>query len=96
MGRRVQKGMNEVALITAEGKMDVTKVRLHLDSIEGFSGHSDRRQIINYLTHLKTKPERVLVCHGERAKCLSIASFLQRRCEIDAFAPNLLETIRLL
>ncbi|MGD0029339.1 MAG: beta-CASP ribonuclease aCPSF1 [Candidatus Bathyarchaeia archaeon] len=96
LGRRVQKGMNEVALITAEGKMDVTKVRLHLDSIEGFSGHSDRRQIINYLTHLKTKPERVLVCHGERAKCLSIASFLQRRCEIDAFAPNLLETIRLL
>lgn len=96
LGRRVQKGMNEVALITAEGKMDVTKVRLQLDSIEGFSGHSDRRQIINYLTHLKTKPERVLVCHGERAKCLSIASFLQRRCEIDAFAPNLLETIRLL
>lgn len=96
LGRRVQKGMNEVALITTEGKMDVTKVRMHLDSIEGFSGHSDRRQIINYLTHLKTKPERVLVCHGERAKCLSIASFLQRRCEIDAFAPNLLETIRLL
>lgn len=96
LGRRVQKGMNEVALITSEGKMDVTKVRLQLDSIEGFSGHSDRRQIINYLTHLKTKPERVLVCHGERAKCLSIASFLQRRCEIDAFAPNLLETIRLL
>ncbi|HXX87074.1 MAG TPA: beta-CASP ribonuclease aCPSF1 [Candidatus Acidoferrum sp.] len=96
LGRRVQKGMNEVALVTAEGKMDVTKVRLHLDSIEGFSGHSDRRQIINYLTHLKTKPERVLVCHGERAKCLSIASFLQRRCEIDAFAPGLLETIRLL
>ncbi len=96
MGRRVQKGMNEVALVTSEGKMDVTKVKMHVDSIEGFSGHSDRRQIINYLTHLKTKPERVLVCHGERAKCLSVANFLQRRCEIDAFAPGLMETIRLL
>jgi KH/beta-lactamase-domain protein len=96
LGRRVQKGINEVATMSSEGKMDVTKVRLHVDAIEGFSGHSDRRQIINYLTHLKPKPERVLVCHGERVKCLSVANFLQRRCEIDAFAPALLETFRLL
>ncbi len=96
MGRRVQKGLSEVAMMTSEGKMDVVKVRLHIDSIEGFSGHSDRRQIINYVTHLKPKPERVVVCHGERAKCLSIANFLSRRCEIDAFAPALLETFRLL
>lgn len=96
LGRRVQKGLGEVAMMTSEGKMDVVKVRLHVDSIEGFSGHSDRRQIINYITHLKPKPERVLVCHGERAKCLSIANFLSRRCEIDAVAPALLETFRLL
>jgi hypothetical protein len=96
LGRRVQKGLNEVAMVNTEGKMDVAKVRLHVDSIEGFSGHSDRRQIINYVTHLKPTPERVLVNHGERAKCLSVADFLQRRCEIEAFAPALLETFRML
>ena len=96
LGRRVQKGLGEVALMNNEGMMDVVKVRLHVDSIEGFSGHSDRRQIINYVTHLKPKPERVIVCHGERAKCLGIADFLSRRCEIDAFAPALMETFRLL
>jgi KH/beta-lactamase-domain protein len=96
LGRRIQKGLNEVAMVTSEGKMDVVKVGLHVDSIEGFSGHSDRRQIINYITHLKPKPERVMVCHGERAKCLSVANFLERRCEIEAFAPALLETFRLL
>ncbi len=96
LGRRVQKGLNEVTTVNNDGKMDVTRVRLHVDSIEGFSGHSDRRQIINYITHLKPKPERVIVAHGERAKCLSIANFLQRRCEIDAFAPALMETFRLL
>ncbi len=95
MGRRVQKGLNEVAMVNSDGKMDVARVRLNVDSIEGFSGHSDRRQIINYVTHLKPKPERVVVCHGERAKCLSVANFLQRRCEIDAFAPDLMETFRL-
>jgi len=96
MGRRVQKGLNEVAMMTAEGKMDVVKVRLRTESIEGFSGHSDRRQILNYLTHLKPKPERVVVNHGERAKCIGLANFLERRCEMRAFAPALLETFRLL
>jgi KH/beta-lactamase-domain protein len=96
MGRRVQKGLNEVAMMTAEGKMDVVKVRLRTDSIEGFSGHSDRRQIFNYLTHLQPKPERVVVCHGERAKCLGLANFLERRCDMRAIAPALLETFRLL
>jgi predicted metal-dependent RNase len=96
MGRRVQKGLNEVAMMTAEGKMDVVKVRLRTESIEGFSGHSDRRQILNYLTHLKPKPERVVVNHGERAKCIGLANFLERRCEMRAFAPAILETFRLL
>ncbi len=96
MGRRVQKGLNEVTLMTSEGKMDLVKVRLRVESIEGFSGHSDRRQIFNYITHLRPKPERVVVCHGERAKCLSMANFIERRCEISSFAPALMETFRLL
>ena len=96
MGRRVQKGLNEVALMTSEGKMDVVKVRLRTESIEGFSGHSDRRQIFNYITHLQPKPERVVVCHGERAKCLSMANFIERRCEVLTLVPAVMETFRLL
>ena len=96
MGRRVQKGLNEVALMTAEGKMDVVRVRLRTESIEGFSGHSDRRQIFNYITHLQPKPERVVVVHGERAKCLGMANFIERRCEVQTIVPALMETFRLL
>ncbi len=96
LGRRVQKGLTEVTMIGSEGKMGVVKVRLQVGSIEGFSGHSDRRQIINYLTRLKPRPERVIVCHGERAKCLSIANFVQRRCGMQVFVPAIMETLRLL
>lgn len=95
-GRRVQKGLPEVMTIDSDGKMGVVKVRLQVESIEGFSGHSDRREIINYITHLKPKPERVIVCHGERAKCLSIANFIQRKCGIQALVPAIMETFRLL
>ena len=96
MGRRVQKGLGEVTLMGNDGKLDVVKVRLRTESIEGFSGHSDRRQLLNYITHLQPKPERVIVVHGERAKCLGMANFLDRRCEINALAPAILETLRLL
>jgi KH/beta-lactamase-domain protein len=96
LGRRVQKGLTDATMMTSEGKLDVVKVRLHVDSIEGFSGHSDRRQIINYLVQLKPSPEKVFVCHGEKAKCLSIANFIQRRCEVETIVPTIMETFRLL
>ncbi|MDH7477527.1 MAG: beta-CASP ribonuclease aCPSF1 [Candidatus Bathyarchaeota archaeon] len=96
LGRRVQKGLTEVTMLNSEGKMDVVRVRLRVESIEGFSGHSDRRQIINYITNLKPKPERVIVCHGERAKCLSMANFIQKRCGIQTLVPAIMETFRLL
>jgi predicted metal-dependent RNase len=96
MGRRVQKGVSEVTMMTSEGKMDIVKSRLRVESIEGFSGHSDRRQIIAYVTQLQPSPERAIVCHGERAKCLSVANFLERRCEIRTIVPALMETYRLL
>jgi KH/beta-lactamase-domain protein len=96
LGRRVQKGLSEVAMMTAEGKMDVARIRLQCESIEGFSGHSDRRQIFNYITHLKPKPERVVVCHGERAKCMSIANLIERRCDTRTLVPAIMETFRLL
>jgi KH/beta-lactamase-domain protein len=96
LGRRVKKGLTDVTMMNSEGKLDVVKVGLRAESIEGFSGHSDRRQIINYIVQLMPRPERVVVCHGERAKCLSIANFIQRRCEVQTLVPSVLETFRLL
>jgi KH/beta-lactamase-domain protein len=96
LGRRVQKGINEVAMIDSEGKISVVKVKMRVESIEGFSGHSDRRQIINYVTHLKPRPERVIVCHGEKAKITSIANFIEKKCGIQTITPSIMETFRLL
>ena len=96
LGRRVKKGLTDVTMMNSEGKLDVIKVGLRAESIEGFSGHSDRRQIINYIVQLMPRPERVVVCHGERAKCLSIANFIQRRCEVQTLVPSVMETFRLL
>jgi KH/beta-lactamase-domain protein len=96
MGKRVQKGVNEVAMMDNEGKMAVVQVKMQNESIEGFSGHSDRRQLISYLTHLKPKPERIFVCHGEKSKIMNMAAFLDHKVGIPTVVPSILETFRLL
>jgi KH/beta-lactamase-domain protein len=96
LGRRVQKGVSEVTTMDNEGKMAVAQVNLRVESIEGFSGHSDRRQLIAYLTHLKPKPERVFMCHGEKSKIMNLAKFIDHKAGITTVVPSVLETFRLL
>ena len=96
LGRRVQKGVSEVATMDNEGKMAVAQVKLQVESIEGFSGHSDRRQLIAYLTHLKPKPERVFMVHGEKSKIFSLANFIDKKAGINTIVPSVMETFRLL
>jgi predicted metal-dependent RNase len=95
MGRRVQKGIHEVTMMDNSGKMTVVPVNLQVESIGGFSGHSDRRQLVNYLTHLMPKPEKIFVVHGEKSKIRNIASFLDRKANIHTIVPQNLETFRL-
>ena len=96
MGKRVQKGVSEVTMMDSEGKMAVVQAKLQVESIEGFSGHSDRRQLISYLTRLKPTPERIFVCHGEKSKIMNLANFIDKKVGISAIAPEILETFRLL
>ncbi len=96
MGRRVQKGVNEVTMMDNEGKMVAIQVKMQTEKIDGFSGHSDRRQLVNYLTHLNPKPERIFIVHGEKQKTISFANFLANKAGINAIVPDILETFRLL
>jgi hypothetical protein len=95
LGRRVQKGLREAPMINSEGKIEITKVNIEVDSVEGFSGHSDRRQILSYLRRVTPKPERMIICHGERRKCLNVARTLRRKYRVKTRAPEILETLRL-
>ncbi len=94
-GSRVQKGLAETPIINSEGKIEVIKSNMKAETINGFSGHSDRRQIINYIRRVMPKPERIIVCHGESAKCLGLANFLRRRYNVETLVPEVLETVKL-
>ncbi len=95
MGSRVQKGLADVPIMNSSGKMQVMKVNMQVETVRGFSGHSDRRQLVNYFRRVKPKPERIIVTHGERSKSLNMAAMFKRKYNVEALVPEVLETIKL-
>jgi KH/beta-lactamase-domain protein len=95
LGRKIQKGWREVPLRSAGGRAEEVKVNMSVHTVDGFSGHSDRAQLLNYVRRVNPKPERVICCHGEDTKCMDLASAIHKLFRIETRAPHNLETIRL-
>ncbi len=95
LGRRVQKGWKEVPF-SVDGRREVVKVNMRVETVDGFSGHSDRRQLMSYVKALSSKPERILTVHGEESKCVDLASSIYKTYRIETRAPYNLETVRLI
>jgi KH/beta-lactamase-domain protein len=95
LGHRIQKSLKETPLINRDGKVEVVKIGLNVESVTGFSGHSDRNQILAYLKRISSKPEKVIIGHGEKSKCISMKNFLRRSFGMETYAPAVMETIRL-
>jgi len=95
LGNRIRGGLKDVSLMNQNGRMEVIKLNARVESVEGFSGHSDRRQLLNFIQRMSPKPSRVLVGHGEARKCDDLAQAISKSLKLRAFAPQNLETIRL-
>ncbi|AIC14862.1 beta-CASP ribonuclease aCPSF1 [Nitrososphaera viennensis] len=94
LGRRVLDGnVSEVSMMDKSGKVKVVPVRCQTQKIDGFSGHSDFNQIMNFVA--KIKPKRVLVNHGERTKSENVASAIYSRLKIRSGVPDNREIVRL-
>ncbi len=93
LGRRIQKGWKEIPM-KENGKTKVVTINMEVHTIEGFSGHSDRNQLINYVKRLNPKPERIITCHGEESKCIELASSLYRSTHSETRAVQNLEVFR--
>jgi hypothetical protein len=95
LGRRLQNGLKEVVLPDEDGKLTPIKVQMSVHTVDGFSGHSDRRQLLNFVENLRPKPKSIFTMHGEESKCEDLARSLSRIMHVDARAPMNLDTIRL-
>ncbi len=93
LGRRIASGVKEIRSID-EGRMNMLRVNMDIHQIDGFSGHSDRGEIMNFFRELSPKPEQVILMHGQRNKAQSLAQSLSKRYHVKVKVPYNLETIR--
>lgn len=94
LGKRIQNGVSELPM-EKNGRTIGLKINMQVKTIDGFSGHADRRQLLGYCKKIHPKPKRVLVVHGEEKKAMNLASTLNEMFGFDASAPQNLDTIRL-
>jgi len=92
IGRRIQKGWREIPL---SGRETIC-INMEISTIDGFSGHSDRRELINYISHIQPRPEKIFAVHGEENKTIDLASSIYKRFHIVTHSPMNLETFRLI
>jgi arCOG00543 universal archaeal KH-domain/beta-lactamase-domain protein len=94
IGRTIQKGRTDITL-HEKGKAMNLEVKINRETVDGFSGHSDRKQLMKYIASLDPRPDRIVIGHGEDRKCTELASSIYKKFNIETKAPQNLETIRL-
>ncbi len=93
-GRRLQNGLAETALPGPDGKLEQIKINMQIKTIDGFSGHSDRVQLLKFVENLRPSVRKIYTMHGEESKCDDLARTLSNRFRLEARSPMDLDSIR--
>ena len=94
LGRRLQQGHPQVPLSDG-GQTLMVDVRCNTVTIDGFSGHSDRNQLFDYVSALNPTPRKIICHHGDPQTCNAFRQGLRERFRVQTYAPANLETLRL-
>ena len=74
---------------------ETIKVKLNVFKLSGFSGHSSRDQLMEFVKMREPRPKKIILIHGESSKCLELASAIHKQFRIETIAPRTLDTIRI-
>ncbi|MEM2932604.1 MAG: beta-CASP ribonuclease aCPSF1 [Candidatus Pacearchaeota archaeon] len=94
LGRKVKEGLTEFKT-EIEGEERIIPINLERLTIEGLSGHSDRAQLISFVSNLQPSPKRIILQHGEVNKIKDLTSTLHKLFKVETVAPNLLDSLRI-
>ncbi|MEI7718446.1 MAG: beta-CASP ribonuclease aCPSF1 [archaeon] len=94
LGRQVQDGMRE-ANFQVEGKEEKCPIKLEVLTIEGFSAHSSRNELMAFMNNLSPFPKKIIINHGEASRALDLASSIYKLSKVETVVPKNLEAIRL-
>ncbi|HDZ18785.1 MAG TPA: beta-CASP ribonuclease aCPSF1 [archaeon] len=95
LGSRIQKGFREFQYVDSKGRTQLVKHNLKVFTLEGFSGHSSRSQISQFLRRIQPRPKLIIVNHGEESKVISMSTMIHKKLRKSTKSPKNLETLLL-
>ena len=95
LGNRIQRGFKEFQYINQKGRTQLVKLNLKVFTLEGFSGHSSRSQISQFLRRIQPRPKLVITNHGESSKCVSLSQMIHKKLRKSTKSPLNRETLLL-
>ena len=93
LGNRIQRGFREFQYSDNKGRTQLVKLALRHFTLEGFSGHSSRSQISQFLRRIQPRPKMIITNHGEEQKVVSLATMIHKKLRKATKAPKNMETI---
>lgn len=83
LGQRLKDGEKEVKILGEE-----IKVNANIYSIEGFSGHGDRDDLLAWLKEIKKTPKKTFIVHGEEDAREEFAETIKNQLGLDTIIPR--------
>ncbi|MBU90500.1 beta-CASP ribonuclease aCPSF1 [Candidatus Woesearchaeota archaeon] len=94
LGRRIQRGEKEYTVSNGKNS-GIVQIKLEVHTVEGFSGHSSRTQLLNFVNKCEPRPKKIIINHGDSSRCLDLASTLHKNFRLETTAPRNLESVRI-
>ena len=88
LGRRIKEGEKVVKIFGEE-----IQVNAEIHSLEGFSGHADKEEILQWIKNFKSKPQKIFVVHGEEEATEEISRKIKEELNIVTYIPELGESL---
>lgn len=83
LGRRLVDGVNPVKIFGVEYENNARG-----EVLNGFSGHADRDELLDWVGAMQRKPRHIFLVHGEEDAALSLADDLRERFQTTVDVPE--------
>ena len=95
LGRRLRDGFKDVPISDGGRGTEMVRVECDMVIIDGMSGQSDRRQLMEYVNQMNPKPKFIVLHHGDRKMSSQFRQALRETYRVRTVSPSNLETVRL-
>ncbi|MDD4363279.1 MAG: MBL fold metallo-hydrolase [Atribacterota bacterium] len=84
LGRRIKDGAKQVKIFGEE-----IKINAQIHVLEGFSGHADQGELIQWVKNFKKKPQKIFLVHGEGEALDTLSNLIEKGLNIKTIVPQL-------